>query len=103
MSQSIGKAFTVQGVLTDISIANTGSGSQTIGGNQLRNYLMIHNPNATNIGVSTTTATSGAIVGQPGTVTLVAAGTLIYENGFIPLNSFQVCGSSGASVTIWQG
>lgn len=103
MTQSVGKAFTVQGNLQDISIANTGSGTQTIGGNQLRNYLLIHNPNAINVGVSLTTATSGAIVGQPGTVTLVASGTLIYENGFIPLNSFQVCCSSGSPVTIWQG
>lgn len=102
MVQTVGKAFTVQGNLQDISVANTGSGSVRLGGNTLRNYLLIHNPNAINVGVAVTTATSGAIVGIPGTVTLVASGTLIFENGFIPLSAIAVCCSSGSGVTVWQ-
>lgn len=101
MTQSVGKAFTVQGILQDTSIVNTGSGAQVLGGNQLRNYLLIHNPNAVSVGVNL--AGNTASVGAAGTVTLVAAGTLIFENGFIPLNQIQICGSSGNAITVYQG
>lgn len=102
MTTHLGKAFTIQGALSDSSIVNTGSGSSQIGGGRSLSYLLIHNPNATNIGVNMT-GLSGASVGNPGTVTLVPNGTLIYENGFIPTNAFTVCGSSGSAVTIYRG
>lgn len=101
MSFNKGKIFTIQGALTDISIANTGSGSATILANPDRNYLFIGNPNAFLVGVNL--AGGAASVGASGTMTIAANGSISFQDGYIPTNAITVCGSSGGGVAVFQG
>lgn len=84
--------------LTDLSVVNLGSGSQTFAADANRRYLFVANPqgSGTNIGLKLAPASgASASLGAIGTMPLFPGGAYTAESSYVYTGEFTVCGSSG--------
>lgn len=79
----------------------TSSSKQILPADPTRRYLLIHNPNSVNIGL---TFDGTAVIGAEGTATLFPGGTLVFESNTGSTNAWSAVADSGSqSITVWIG
>ena len=90
------------GLVSDKSITSLSGSSETLlAQNMQRSFLLIVNTGNANIGVNLAGGT--AAIGGTGTVTIVANGSLIFEDaGFIPGNAINVIGTAAQPVCCYE-
>lgn len=87
--------------LTNLSVLNLGSGSQTFAADANRRYLFVANPGSANIGLKLSAAANGsASLGAIGTMPLVQNGSYTAESNYIYTGEFTLCGTSGGGGAI---
>lgn len=92
------------GALVKKTVVATAGTQLVVGGNSLRNYLLIENAGAADLefGFDSTLAVGTGIVLSPGGLGK-QGGFLVWDGNFIPTNPIYVISATGSTIVVLEG